>query len=212
MTEEFSSIYRMHALLPDTVKLYTEDTANANYILARELCTAPSGALVLHNTPEFLTRIQPTSVDGTPSGPSINLIVTDILRDRQNRLPRYNQFRRGVFMRPVESWDEFDVTEDERITMRELYGNDLESVELQVGLHAEKKLPGFAISATAFYIFVVMASRRLEADAYFTSKWSRDTYTDIGLNHVRTSTGLADMIFRHTGYRAAVSSFRVQSI
>lgn len=44
-------------------------------------------------------------------------------------------------------------------TLREVYGDNVEKLDLLVGLMAEKKIKGFAISETAFFIFVIMASR-----------------------------------------------------
>ena len=48
--------------------------------------------------------------------------------------------------------------------LEELYG-DVESVDLLTGTLAETKPPGFAISDTAFRIFIVMAGRGSKATA-----------------------------------------------
>ena len=47
-----------------------------------------------------------------------------------------------------------------------MYGDDAELLDLQAGCLAEPKPAGFAIGNTAFQIFIVMASRRLETDTY----------------------------------------------
>ena len=62
-------------------------------------------------------------------------------------------------MIPIRKWE--DLTDDADIieALREVYGNDVEKLDLQVGLHAEKKIKGFAISETAFSIFLLIASR-----------------------------------------------------
>lgn len=74
-------------------------------------------------------------------------------------MARYNQFRRNLVMPTIGKWE--DLTEDKQTLaiLRELYGNNVESLDLLVGLLVEKKPPGFAISETAFVIFVLMASR-----------------------------------------------------
>ena len=61
---------------------------------------------------------------------------------------------------PILKWE--DLTDDgEAIrTLQEVCGDDLEELDLQVGLMAEKKIKGFAISETAFVIFLLMASRQ----------------------------------------------------
>ncbi len=45
--------------------------------------------------------------------------------------------------------------------LRRLYDNDIERVDLMVGMYAERRPQGFAFSDTAFRIFALMASRRL---------------------------------------------------
>ncbi|WOL13036.1 alpha-dioxygenase 1-like [Canna indica] len=62
---------------------------------------------------------------------------------------------------------------------------------------AEKKIKGFAISETAFFIFVIMASRRLEADRFFTSYFNEKTYTKRGLKWVNKTESLRDVIERN---------------
>lgn len=62
-------------------------------------------------------------------------------------------------MIPISKWE--DLTDDVEIieALKEIYDNDVEKLDLIIGLHAEKKIKGFAISETAFFIFVIMASR-----------------------------------------------------
>lgn len=62
-------------------------------------------------------------------------------------------------MVPISKWE--DLTNDEEVieALQEVYGDDIEKLDLQIGLHAEKKIKGFAISETAFFIFLLIASR-----------------------------------------------------
>lgn len=62
-------------------------------------------------------------------------------------------------MSPISKWE--DLTDDEEAikVLKEVYGDDIEKLDLNVGLHAEKKIKGFAISETAFFIFLLVASR-----------------------------------------------------
>lgn len=62
-------------------------------------------------------------------------------------------------MIPISKWE--DLTDDEEVieALHEVYGEDVEKLDLQVGLQAEKKIKGFAISETAFFIFLLIASR-----------------------------------------------------
>jgi len=72
---------------------------------------------------------------------------------------RYNQFRRALLLIPISKWE--DLTDDQEAiqVLEEVYGDDIEELDLLVGLMAEKKIKGFAISETAFTIFIFMSSR-----------------------------------------------------
>lgn len=100
-------------------------------------------------------------------------------------------------MIPISKWE--DLTDDTETIgiLREVYGDDIEKLDLLVGLMAEKKIKGFAISETAFFIFIVMASRRLQADRFFTSNFNSKTYTKKGLDWVNTTENLKQVIDRH---------------
>lgn len=100
-------------------------------------------------------------------------------------------------MIPISKWE--DLTDDTETIgiLREVYGDDVEKLDLLVGLMAEKKIKGFAISETAFFIFIVMASRRLQADRFFTSNFNSKTYTKKGLDWVNTTENLKQIIDRH---------------
>ena len=62
-------------------------------------------------------------------------------------------------MIPISKWR--DLTDDEEVieALYDVYGDDVEKLDLQVGLMAEKKIKGFAISETAFFLFILTASR-----------------------------------------------------
>lgn len=64
-----------------------------------------------------------------------------------------------MLMIPIKTWE--DLTDDKAsiAAIREVYGNNVERLDLLVGLLAEKKIKGFAISETAFFIFILMATR-----------------------------------------------------
>lgn len=62
-------------------------------------------------------------------------------------------------MIPISNWEDLTGDADISEALREVYGDDVEKLDLQVGLHAEKKIKGFAIGETAFFIFLLIASR-----------------------------------------------------
>jgi hypothetical protein len=151
---------------------------------------AHPGALVLNNYPRFLQQFQRPDSDRL-----MDLAATDILRSRELGVPRYNQFRRLLHLKPARSFE--DLTEDpaQLAALRRLY-RDVDSVDTIVGMLAEKRPAGFGFSDTAFRIFILMASRRLNSDRYFTQDFTPEIYTQLGLDWVQ-QTSMTDILLRH---------------
>lgn len=211
LTEEFVAVYRMHPLIPDdfVFRSATDDSVIAEHTLPglamqhvrtrfREMSIedlaysfgrAHPGALTLHNYPRHLQILE------RPDGSVLDLASIDVLRVRERGVPRYNDFRRMLRLRPASDFN--DLT-DNPVWARELaavYG-DVERVDLMVGLYAEPKPKGFGFSDTAFRIFVLMATRRLEADRFFTTDFRPEVYTPEGFAWVR-SNSMRTVLLRH---------------
>jgi hypothetical protein len=218
LTEEFVSVYRMHPLLPDEMALrngsangaggWTRVTmmevtgpaarlAMERYGLASVIASfghVRPGMLALHNYPDTLRDLERPSSHGSER--RIDLAAVDVIRDRERGVPRYNDFRRMLRMRPVRSFEELtggDATA--AAELREVYG-DLEKVDLMVGCYAEPLLPGFGFSETAFRIFILMASRRLKSDPRYTDEWGPEHLTPEGMRWIEDAT-MAGVIRRH---------------
>jgi len=56
------------------------------------------------------------------------------------------------------------------------------------GLYAEPLPEGFGFSDTAFRIFILMASRRLKSDRFFTDDFTPDIYTQFGIDYIKNTT------------------------
>jgi hypothetical protein len=162
------------------------DLADAIYSFG----VANPGALVLNNFPRFLQQFQRPDNDRL-----MDLAATDILRSRELGVPRYNQFRRLLHLKPARSFE--DLTDDpaQLAALRRLY-RDVDSVDTIVGMLAEKRPAGFGFSDTAFRIFIVMASRRLNSDRYFTQDFTPEIYTQLGVDWVQ-QTSMTDVLLRH---------------
>ena len=65
-----------------------------------------------------------------------------------------------------------------------------------IGLLAERKPPGFGFSDTAFRVFILMASRRLESDRFFTRDFRPEIYTEAGMAWVKANT-MRTVLLRH---------------
>lgn len=212
LTEEFVAVYRMHPLLPDdyTFRSLTDNSVLADlrfpdldalhmrqrleeFGMANTLysfgLTNP-GVVCLHNYPRSLQHFQ------RPDGSTIDLAATDVMRIRERGVPRYNEFRRLLGMKAPKTFDELTPNPDWARELREVYDGDVESVDLMVGNYAERFPKGFAFSDTAFRIFILMASRRLKSDRFFTTDYRPARYTEEGLKWVTDNT-LVSVLLRH---------------
>ncbi|CAA6669880.1 unnamed protein product [Spirodela intermedia] len=212
LTEEFTCVYRMHPLLPDTLQIRNINAPpgpNKAPSLLKEIKLEEligikgektlsqvgferqlvsmghqaCGGLELWNYPTFLRDLIVQNTDGSERPDNVDLPTLEVYRDRERGVARYNQFRRSMLMIPISRWE--DLTDN------------AEKLDLIVGLMAEKKIKGFAISETAFFIFVIMASRRLQADRFFTSHFNEQAYTKKGFEWVNKTESLKDVINRH---------------
>ncbi|MFP5384460.1 MAG: peroxidase family protein [Bacteriovoracia bacterium] len=213
MTEEFVSVYRMHPLLPEsfdvrsletgklekTIPLANTRNEESPKILARHSLEdlfysfgiSHPGQLVLNNYPEFLQEIE------LPIMGKVDLAAIDLIRDRERGVPRYNQFRRLVGLKPVRSFD--DLTPDKKIVqkLKAVYQGDIEKLDLMIGSFAEAYRPtNFGFGETSFQIFILMASRRLQGDRFYTEDYTPEVYSKEGLKWIDRGT-MKDVLLRH---------------
>jgi hypothetical protein len=129
-------------------------------------------------------------------GELLDLAAVDILRDRERGVPRYNRFRRLIHKDPVKSFEELTDNPVWREQIRKVYNNDIEQVDLMTGLYAEPLPDGFGFSETAFRVFILMASRRLRSDRFFTDDYRPEIYTELGIAWIETNSMLT-VLKRH---------------
>src|SRR5204863_6010074 len=82
--------------------------------------------------------------------------------------------------KPVESFEELTGDASRAEEVRRVYDGKLDRVDLMVGLYSEPLPPGFGFSDTAFRVFILMASRRLKSDRFFTRDYTPEVYTPAG--------------------------------
>ncbi|MEL6776757.1 MAG: peroxidase family protein [Cyanobacteria bacterium J06597_16] len=213
LTEEFVSVYRMHPLIPDEIAFYSHQSGEKFTTKsfpdvfgkrAREAMHSLSienslysfgiqhpGAITLHNYPNFLRAL---IKDGSTE--AFDLAAVDILRDRERGVPRYNQFREIVGRGQLRSFEELTSNPQWVRELREVYNDDINSVDLMVGLFAEDLPEGFGFSDTAFRVFILMASRRLKSDRFFTADYRAEIYTQFGLDWIDNNSFLT-VLRRH---------------
>jgi hypothetical protein len=212
ITEEFVAVYRMHPLIPDDFdfrsatdgsriqeRTFREVAGRHVPTLLTEIQLADlfysfginyPGAISLHNYPRLLQEYE------RPDGVLMDLAATDILRSRELGVPRYNAFRKLLHIPPVESFEE--LTDDAALAeeLRRVYDGEIDRVDLTIGLYAEPKPKGFGFSDTAFRIFILMASRRINSDRFFTTDYTPRIYTQAGLDWI-DDNDMSSVLLRH---------------
>jgi Animal haem peroxidase len=212
ITEEFVSVYRLHPLLPDDYEIrdhrngemiertdfnplqgHGTRPAIDNYGVSNLLYSfgvANPGAITLHNHPRALQN------HVRMNGDRVDLGTIDILRDRERGVRRYNDFREKLRKPRVERFEDLTANPQWNEEIRDTYDGDIDRVDLQVGLLGEPLPPGFGFSDTAFRIFILMASRRLKSDRFFTNDYTPEVYTPEGIEWVEQNT-MVDVLLRH---------------
>jgi hypothetical protein len=151
---------------------------------------ASAGAVCLHNYPNALRRLE--RVDGQLT----DLATLDIVRDRERGVPRYNDFREALRMPRRKRIEDITPNQEWAREINEVYNGDVDAVDLQIGMQAEQPPKGFGFSDTAFRIFILMASRRLKSDRFFTNDFRPEVYTKTGFDWVNENT-MKDVLLRH---------------
>ena len=212
ITSEFVTVYRMHPLIPDDyqVRSHTTDEVIAetdfeplqghgtrasidqygmsDWIYSFGL--AHPGAITLHNHPNALRDLVRVN------GDHVDIATIDVLRDRERGVPRYNDFREKLRKRRVGKFEDLTPNPQWNDQIRDVYGGDIDKVDTQVGLLGEELPPGFGFSDTAFRIFILMASRRLKSDRFFTNDYTPEVYTPEGLEWIENNL-FGDVVVRH---------------
>jgi hypothetical protein len=211
LTEEFVCVYRMHPLIPDEygfrsladdkpLQERTLPEVSVQHVRERfsemsmpdllySFGTSHPGAITLHNFPRFLQDFH------RADGSRVDLASIDVIRVRERGVPRYNEFRRLLHLKAFKTFEAMADTPEHAEDLRRVY-SDPEEVDTMVGMYAERKPKGFGFSDTAFRIFILMASRRLEADRFFTRDYRPEVYTQEGIDWVENNS-MRTLLLRH---------------
>lgn len=126
--EEFTTVYRLHPLVPDLIEFRDHQDANAIQTKVPVIDTVRGkatqeirtrgignwalsmgrqrlGALQLQNHPLFLQNLAMPHLD-SPSG-KIDVLALDVIRDRERGVPRFNEFRRQIGLQSLSGFDDF---------------------------------------------------------------------------------------------------------
>lgn len=212
ITEEFVSVYRMHQLIPDVFAF--KRLSDGKALAEREFLdihgpgsrrlleeipiqdalfsfgTANPGSVSLRNHPRFMHEFRRTD------GVAVDLGAVDVLRSRERGVPRYNEFRRLLHLKPVSTFEALAQDPATAEVLRAVYDDEIERVDVSVGMYAERRPAGFGFSDTAFRIFILMASRRLKSDRFFTLDFTPRVYTPEGMDWI-DGNDMSTVLQRH---------------
>ena len=152
------------------------------------------GALVLNNFPRFMQQLS------IPGNPMFDMGAVDILRARERGVPRYNEFRRQLGLAPIRCFEDLTEDADDVASLKEVYGPnpaDVEKIDLLVGNLAESTRPTFfGFGETLFEVFILNATRRLQADRFYTDCFNDEYYTPQGLRWI-DAADFKTVLLRH---------------
>jgi hypothetical protein len=212
ITEEFVSVYRLHPLIPDSLVVRSLDSSHsdATYEFANvqgpfsrgvllkhgipdllySFGIANPGAITIRNYPDFLRSLK------KKDEPLMDMASVDIMRDRERGVPRYNRFRELIGKARIKTFEELTSIPGIAAKIRDVYKGNIDDVDLLVGLLSEDLPEGFGFSDTAFRIFILMASRRLKSDRFFTVDYRPEIYTEIGIDWIANNS-MTSVLLRH---------------
>ncbi len=210
LTEDFVTVYRLHPLLPDDYQFFDYRTGRSlgtagfdeiqgegtDEIMRQtklenvlySLGIAYPGAITLHNYPRSLQAFE-------RDGERIDLSVVDLVRTRRRGVPRYNDFRHGLHQNRIRRWEDLTSDAESVRRLKDVY-KEIDLVDTMVGLFAETPPHGFGFSDTAFRIFILMASRRLQSDRFLTVDFRPEIYSPLGIDWIERN-GMTSIILRH---------------
>lgn len=223
LTEEFVSVYRLHPLLRDDVpiraasdgrlietmkmmdgvvgnldklKIFTNSQWNFADVMY-SFGVANPGAITIHNFPSFLRELT------RPNGEIVDVASIDVMRDRERGVPRYNRLLQLLHKKPIRSFDDLANPQHPGLPeeLRRVYGqtngrDNVDRLDLMVGLFCEVTPPKFGFSDTAFRVFILMASRRLRSDRFIAKDFTAEVYTQAGIDWV-SNNGFVSVLLRH---------------
>jgi Animal haem peroxidase len=126
--EEFTSVYRLHDLVPDLIEYREKEHPNeialkipvfatirgeateqmhkrglANWALS--MGRQRLGLLYLQNAPMFLQNLPMPHLGSETK--KLDIVALDIIRDRERGIPRFNEFRRQIGLKTLTGFDDF---------------------------------------------------------------------------------------------------------
>jgi len=125
----------------------------------------------------------------------LDLAAIPLARERDARVPTYNDVREAVNEPRLKSIDEISSDPDVVAALKELY-KSVDDIEYGVGFKAESRPSSWALTTTQVATFLPVVVYRLLADRFYTKDYRPEIYTQYGIDRLRT-VKLYDIIKQH---------------
>ncbi len=131
---------------------------------------------------------------GAPGQGGLDLASLNIQRGRDHGLADYNSVREAYGLKRVTSFAEITSNVESQETLRELYGDSLDNIDLWVGALAEDHTAGAPVGLLVSKIVADQFQRLRDGDRF----WYENVFSGRQLTQLRQTT-LAGVIERNTG-------------
>lgn len=188
LTELFTTVYRLHSMLPDAITGIGSMPELSSHAKSGEVLElnglkgvvngfmgTPTALNTLNNYPDFFKET--------------NMAEIDVKRDRQRGVGRYNRFLKALGLPVKKKWADFSSNVGVQEKLQSIY-HDVDQVDMQVGLLADYEgdfnhIQGIELSNAAFLVFLLQASMRTENDRFFSEDFHPEIYTQVGYDWVK---------------------------
>jgi prostaglandin-endoperoxide synthase 2 len=209
---EFDLLYRWHSLVTDSLvldgRVVPAVDFRFNNAMLEDKGAEPvidqasrqfAGRIGLHNSPSFLIPADRKALE----------------MGRDYRLMPYNDYRRCFGMPPCKSYDELTGCPELSAELRALYGDDIDKLELLVGLMAEQRPPGAILSSLMGTMVGVDAfSQALTNPLLSGNVYGEMAFSEIGLGIIDDTRTFKDIVRRNraSGRRVGYVGFDVTQV
>jgi hypothetical protein len=127
----------------------------------------------------------------------VDLGAIPVARDRDARVPKYNDMREALNLPRLKSID--DISSDPQVVaaLKRLY-KSVDDIEYIVGFKAESRPSTWGLTMTQVAAFLPVVVYRIRADRFYTKDFRPEIYTPYGIERLRT-VKLYDIIKHHFG-------------
>lgn len=199
---EFDLLYRWHGLIPDEVSVdnvaYDETQFRANNPL---LETAGLAAILEAAASQHAGQISLNNVPDWLLGAEYHMIRMG----REARLQPYNAYRAKFGLDRLTSFDQLNDDSRLRTRLSSMYDDDIDKVELVVGLFAQKHKAGHLYGDLMYKMVAYDAFTQIYTNPLLSNNvYTAETFTRYGLDLIEATNTLQDLVDRNVKQKVLV--------